>query len=70
MATKTKRSRRCALDRNQTGNRPIRTKTDEFAQHLANGLTVPEASRAIRIYAGDGNAILQRIRKSFGAQAR
>lgn len=70
MATKIRRSRRCALDRKQIGNRPIRTKTDAFAQHLADGLTVPEASKKLGIYAGDGNALLQRIRKSFGAQAR
>lgn len=57
-------------DRRQIGNRPMRTKTDAFAQHLADGLTVPEASKKLDIYAGDGNAILQRIREQFGPQAR
>lgn len=43
---------------------------EQFAEHLSNGLTVPEASRAMGIYPGYGNSLLQRIRKQLGPQAR
>lgn len=44
--------------------------TDQFAEHLANGLSVNEAARAVGWSTSYGNAVLQRIRKRLGDQAR
>jgi hypothetical protein len=57
---------RCLLNEAQIGDRPIRTRTDVFAQHLANGLSVVEAAREMSIYSGDANGMMQRIRRSLG----
>jgi hypothetical protein len=46
------------------------SKLDQFAEYLAEGKSVPEASRLVGIYSGYGNALLQRIRKRLGPQAR
>lgn len=51
-------------------DRPIVTRLDQFAEHLANGLTVPEASKKMGIYSGAGNSLMQKIRKALGPQAR
>jgi hypothetical protein len=46
------------------------SKLDRFAEYLANGLSVPEAARAVGWQASHGNSMLQRIRKQLGAQAK
>jgi hypothetical protein len=46
------------------------SKLDEFAEHLANGLSVPEAARAVGWQSSHGNSMLQRIRKQLGEQAK
>jgi hypothetical protein len=50
--------------------RPIVTRLDQLAEHLANGLTVPQAAREMNMYSGDANSLLQRIRGRLGAQAK
>lgn len=53
-----------------TRENPPRTKTDRFADLLASGHTVRSASEQLEIDSQDGNAILQRLRRKFGQQAR
>jgi hypothetical protein len=45
-------------------------KIDRFAEFLAEGFTVSEAAKAVGWSAAHGNAMLQRIRKRLGRQAR
>lgn len=46
------------------------SKLDQFAEHLADGLSVPEAAQRVGWASSQGNAMLQRIRKRLGPQAR
>ena len=46
------------------------SRRDQFAEHLANGLTVPQAAQRLGITNQYGNAMLQRIRHKIGPQAR
>jgi len=48
--------------------RPL-SRTDRFAEHLANGLSVPEAAARVGATSAYGNAMLQRIRRRLGPQA-
>lgn len=43
---------------------------DRFAELLAEGLTVAEAAKRMGVTYEYGNAMLQRIRKRLGGQAR
>jgi hypothetical protein len=45
------------------------SKLDQFAEHLANGLSVHDAARAVGWQTSHGNSMLQRIRKRLGPQA-
>lgn len=45
------------------------TKLDQFAEHLANGLTPREAAKRMGHLPAYGNAMMQVIRKKLGAQA-
>jgi hypothetical protein len=47
---------------------PPRTKTDHFAEALAEGATVREAAKTVGWTAPQGQATLQRLRRKFGAQ--
>jgi len=45
------------------------SKLDQFAEHLANGLSPSNAARAVGWQPSHGNSMLQRIRKRLGPQA-
>jgi len=53
-----------------TGVAGCRTRLDAFAEYLAQGLTVKEAARAMGHDQAYGNALMQRLRKRLGSQAR
>lgn len=42
---------------------------DTFAEHLANGMSVGDASRAMGFHYDYGNALMRRIRRRLGWQA-
>lgn len=46
------------------------TKLDQFAEHLANGLSVKAAAKTMGKDYAAGNAMMQVLRKKLGAQAR
>jgi len=46
------------------------TRLDQFAEHLANGLTVPEASERMGMTNAQGNATMQKLRRRLGRQAK
>lgn len=50
--------------------KPAATPLDRMADALAEGLSVKDAAKKIGVDYSYGNAILQRIRKRLGAQAR
>lgn len=43
---------------------------DQFAEHLANGLSVADAAKAMGLDGGYAHSLLQRIRKRLGPQAK
>jgi molybdenum-dependent DNA-binding transcriptional regulator ModE len=45
------------------------SRTHQFAEYLAQGLSVDAAGRKLGVSYAYANAIMQRIRKSLGAQA-
>lgn len=46
-----------------------RRRIDQFAEHLADGLSVKEAAKLVGATPHYGNAMLQRMRRNLGAQA-
>jgi len=51
-------------------DRPMTRKRDQFAEHLANGLTPRQAAERMGGDTEYGNRMMQRIRKEMGWQAR
>lgn len=47
----------------------ILDRTDQFAEHLANGLTVPQIRKEMRLTNGQAQGMMSRIRKALGWQA-
>lgn len=59
----------CAADTWKKRVPPRAGRIEQFAEHLADGLSVKDAARLVGATSAYGNAMLQRIRRRLGAQA-